>query len=214
MERYANRAEAGRLLAPHVAAAQPAFPVILALPRGGIPVAAAVAEALEAPLDIIVVRKIGAPGNPELAIGAVAEGGVEVVDPQMIAALDIPPADLRDATARAEAELVGRGRRLRGATPPRDLADCTAVIVDDGLATGATAAAAVASARARGAARVIVAAPVGSVDGATRLAGVADAVVVPLLPPDFRAVGFWYDDFAQVDDGTAARLLEEGGART
>ncbi len=210
---YEDRASAGRALARAVLASHPSFPVVLALPRGGVPVAMEVATALDAPLDVLVVRKIGAPGSPEFGIGAVAEGDITVIDATSVADLRLTPAALQESLRHARNELAARAKRLRGSLPPRDLHGCTAVIVDDGLATGGTAIAAVRGARARGADRVIVAAPVGS---ASAIAGVrqeADEVVVPLVPAELRAVGFWYRDFREVEDDEVIEGLAHAGAR-
>lgn len=205
---FANREAAGRELAALLAERTLADPIVLALPRGGVPVGYEVARRLGAPLDVLVVRKVGAPDQPELAIGAVGPEGVTVMDGQTMALVG---ADERafETVARIErAEVDRRARLYRGDAPPLDLRGRTAVLVDDGLATGSTMMAAVAVARRLGAAAVIVAVPVGSPEACRRLAARADRVVCPLMPAAFGAVGYWYHDFRQTDDDEVRRLLE------
>jgi predicted phosphoribosyltransferase len=223
MDAYADRADAGRRLAPDVAralhgaavagaAADGAPPAVLALPRGGVPVAAQVAAALGAPLDVLLVRKLGVPQRPELAFGAIATGGVQVLNPEIVIAADLEDDEI-EAVARAEAaELARREQRYRGGRPLVDVAGRTLVVVDDGLATGATMRAAVLAVRIRGAAAVVAAAPVGSREAVALLEDEADAVVCPLVPARFRAVGSWYDDFAAVGDDAVCALLEPAGS--
>ena len=167
---FRDRADAGRRLAALLGDLAGEGTVVLGVPRGGVPVAAEVARALGAPLDVAVVRKIGAPIQPELAIGAVAEGGVALVDRGAAARVGVSPAELERLVAARRAEVEARVRALRGDAPPPDLRGATVVIVDDGLATGLSDLAAVASARERGAARVVVAAPVGSEQAVAMLA--------------------------------------------
>jgi predicted phosphoribosyltransferase len=188
-------------------------PVVLALPRGGVPVAAEVARALGAPLEVLVARKLGAPHQPELGIGALAEGGVRVVDPAAVRALHLAPADVEAVATREAAELDRRVHRYRGDRPLPDLAGRTAVVVDDGLATGVTASAALRAAVAAGPARLVLAVPVGSPDTATRLAAEHGVEVVCLEQPwDLRSVGRWYRDFAQTTDDEVLALLAAGRA--
>jgi len=207
---FVDRADAGRQLAGTlVAGIELDRPIVLALPRGGVPVAFEVANALGAPLDVWVARKLGAPGRPELAIGAIAEGGGEVIDRRMLRMLGVS-ADRLAAVEAAEAEeLERRVRRYRGDRPRPDVAGRDVIVVDDGLATGATAEAALRSLRATEpeANRLILAVPVCPADTAARLRTVADAVVAVREEPDFYAVGLWYHDFSQVSDDEVARLL-------
>ncbi len=180
--------------------------VVLAIPRGGVVVAVPVAEALDAPLDVVVPRKLRAPSNPELAIGAVAPG-VQVVDDRLVHVLGVDEAYLRDEVARAEAEIARRTARYRNDRPPLALAGRTVVVVDDGVATGATAIAALRWARNAGAERVVFAAPVGPPDAVTRLGAECDEVVLVETPPGFGAVGEWYERFGQVSDDQVRTAL-------
>jgi predicted phosphoribosyltransferase len=206
---FADREAGGRALAPLIARGLAAGerPIVLALPRGGVPVGAQVADALDAPLDVVLVRKLGVPGHEELAFGALATGGVSVLNERVVDMAELEPDAMRAVAAREIAELERRERRYRGDRPPVDVTGATAIVVDDGLATGATMRAAVASLRRRGAARIVAAAPVGSPDACDRLAGEADAVVCLRRPRVFRAVGAWYDDFSEVGDAEVAALL-------
>jgi predicted phosphoribosyltransferase len=185
---------------------------VLAMPRGGVPVALEVAKALQAPLDVIVVRKIGAPFNPELALGAVALGGVTVWNDNLLRALGFDEADLEGTRSRERAELERRERAYRGGRPMPDLADMTVVLVDDGIATGATMRAAVLAARALHPRRVIVAVPTSAVDSLERLESVADRVVVLATPEPYFGVGAWYEEFHQLDDAEVVRCLEAAEA--
>lgn len=181
--------------------------VVLGLPRGGLPVAVEVSAALGAPLDVFCVRKLGVPGYPELALGAVATGGVRVLNDDVLASVPDVDAEAVDAiTDRELAELRRRETAYRGNRPPLDLAHRTAILVDDGLATGATMRAAVRAAR-HHAARVVVAAPVSSWQAASRLETEADEVVVVHVPKRLGAVGAYYDDFRQVSDDEVRALL-------
>lgn len=183
--------------------------VVLGVPRGGVPVAAEVARELGVPLDVVVVRKVGAPAQPELAIGAVAEGGVAFVDRESARLAGVAPGELDALVAQRRAEMEERVRVLRGDAAPRDLDGATAVIVDDGLATGLSDLAAVASARGRGAGRVIVAAPVASAQAVALFRAEADDCVCALVPRRFGSVGRWYDDFGTVSDEEVRALLAE-----
>jgi putative phosphoribosyl transferase len=213
LRRYRNRLEAGEILADHVAerlapgdAAAPP-PVVLGLPRGGVPVAAPVAARLHAPLDVLTVRKIGTPHHEELAIGAVASGGLRVLNDELIAHLGVSAPVVEERTNLARRELEQREARLRGDRPPVPLAGRTVVVVDDGLATGATMRAAVGAVRSAGAKTVVVAVPVGAPDSCAELEALADEVVCPLRPVEFSAVGQWYDDFSATTDSEVVRLL-------
>ena len=209
---FADRRDAGRRLA-RVLRRRPIGPaVVLAIPRGGVPVAAEVADALGMPLDVAIVRKVGAPQNPEYAIGAIAEGGVRIVGDETVRALGLTAESARRALSKAESELRERTRELRGELAPIDLRGRTAIVVDDGLATGHTARAAIEAARRRGAARVILAVPVAAPSSVRALAGVADEVVCLEEPSDLWAVGYWYEDFRAPDPATIGRLLRRFGS--
>jgi predicted phosphoribosyltransferase len=204
-EPYADRREAGDVLARHLAAyAGRDDVVVLGLARGGVPVAARVAAAMAAPLDVLVVRKLGVPWAPEVAFGALA-AGVVVHNPDVESHLS--DREMAAVTEAGQAELRRREHRYRGGRPAPSLAGGVAVIVDDGLATGATARAAVAAARRLGAARVIVAVPVGSRESVERLGTEADEVVCPLVPPSFVAVSRWYRRFGQTTDDEVVELM-------
>jgi putative phosphoribosyl transferase len=208
---FRDRHDAGRRLADALARRAPLHaPVILALPRGGVPVGWEVARALGAPLDVMVVRKLGVPGHEELAMGAIASGGIRVVSDEVVQALAIPARVLADTAVMEEDELLRRERAFRGDRPATRLAGCTVVLVDDGLATGSTMLAAVAAARAASAARVVVAVPVAPRETCRMLSEHADEVLCLSTPARFRAVGDWYDDFSQVDDDEVRRLLGMG----
>lgn len=213
MARFADRAEAGRRLAAALAryASRPDV-VVLGLPRGGVPVAFEVAQALGAPLDVFVVRKLGVPGREELAMGAVASGGVRVVNEDVVETLRIPPTVIEQVAAREERELARRERLYRGGRPTLALAGKTAILVDDGLATGSTMRAAIAAARRLDPAAVVVAVPVGSPDVCADLRSLADEVVCVETPPFLYAVGLWYRDFTQVSDDEVRELLARANA--
>ena len=208
MALFRDRAHAGREL---VAALEPYAGreglIVLGLPRGGVPVAAEVARALGAPLDVLVVRKLGVPGHEELAMGAVASGGGVVLNDDVVAHLGVPAAAVRQEVEREQAEVARREAAYRGDRPPLDLRGATALLVDDGVATGATVLAAVQAARAAGASEVVVAVPVGAPDSLARIAREADDVVCPQRPRALRSVGEWYLDFAQTSDEEVRQAL-------
>lgn len=181
--------------------------MVLALPRGGVPVAAAVARRLRAPLDVLVVRKLGVPNHPELAMGAIGEGGARVLDPTTIRAANVGVDAIADVEATERAELERRVERYRGGTEPLPITGRVVVIVDDGIATGSTALAAVQVARHRGAARIVLAVPVIAAGSARELAQHVDEVVAVLTPADFAAVGQFYGDFSQTTDDEVAEVL-------
>ena len=212
MERFRDRAEAGRLLAEALTGQAVPAPVVLGLPRGGVPVAAPVARALDAPLDVLVVRKLGLPRQPEVAMGAIGETDARVLNPDIVAY--VSARELAQVERRERAELDARVRRFRGGVPPVPLDGATAVIVDDGVATGATMRVACLVARARGAARVVVAAPVGAPDSVAAIEAMpeVDEVVCLSTPAGFMAVGMHYLDFAQTTDAEVQRLLAEARA--
>jgi putative phosphoribosyl transferase len=205
---FRDRDEAGEMLASALAPRlEGERVVVLAIPRGGVVIGAPVAVALGAPLDVVIPRKLGAPDNPELAIGAVAPG-VRVLDDRLVAALAVPQAYIEDEVAAQEIEIERRTRSYRGDRPPPVLAGMTAVVVDDGVATGATAVAALRWARARGAARVVFAAPVGPAATVPRLRSECDDVQLLETPVAFGAVGEWYRRFDQVTDREVQAALE------
>lgn len=204
---FANRSAAGRELAERIVVLAPSAPVVLALPRGGVPVGYEVAHRLGAPLDVLVVRKVGAPGQPELAVGAVGPAGVTVVDKEALELLGAEPGYFEAAAARERLEAERRDRLFRSGRPPVEVHGRTAILVDDGLATGATMLAAVEVVRRLGAEAVIVAVPVGAREACDRLAERADRVVCLTTPDPFGAVGYWYADFTQTDDVEVRRLL-------
>jgi predicted phosphoribosyltransferase len=206
---YTDRAHAGRALAGELTALAGRDDVIvLALPRGGVPVAAEVAAALHAPVDAFVVRKLGVPGHEELAFGAVASGGVRVLNSDVVWSLRLSDGVIEQVTAAAFQALTEREVALRGDRAFPALAGKVVVLVDDGLATGATMRAAVAAARRIDATRIVVAVPVGPPEACADLAAVADDVVCLLQPRSFGAVGLWYDNFAPTTDAEARRILE------
>jgi len=183
-------------------------PVVVALPRGGVPVAAVVAHALDAPLDVIIVRKLGVPGQPELAMGAIGEGGVRILDQDVIASARVTAAQLAAVEAREEQELARRSALLRAGRPAVPVRGRRLIVVDDGLATGSTARAAIGVARAAGAASVVVAVPVAPPTTVGELSRVADAVVSVVTPSPFAAIGQWYRDFSATTDAEVVRILD------
>jgi putative phosphoribosyl transferase len=204
--RFVDRDDAGRRLADVLADVVAASAVVLGIPRGGVVVAVPVARRLGAPLDVVVPKKIGAPFNPELGLGAVAPG-VRVLDSDLIGRLGVSEGYLEREIAREEAEIERRTAAYRGGLPPLDLEGRTAVVVDDGVATGGTAVAAARWARAQRAPTVVFAAPVGPPDTAARLGEACDRVVLLHAPPNFAAVGEWYDRFDQVSDDEVRAAL-------
>jgi predicted phosphoribosyltransferase/predicted alpha/beta-hydrolase family hydrolase len=204
---FLDRRDAGRQLAAKLAPLAPAQPVVVALPRGGVPVAFEVARALEAPLDVLAVRKLGAPANPEFGVGAIAEDGTAVLDPETARRVGMTK-DLLDATVRREvAELRRRVERYRDGRRPLDVRGRTVVVVDDGLATGLTDLAAVRALRKRGAGRIVVAVPVGAHESVARVGEEADRVVCHTIPPELLGVGRFYEDFSPVSDAEVVALL-------
>jgi len=206
--RFRDRTDAGRQLASHLSKYSGRSDVIvLGLPRGGIPVASEVANRLKAPLDVFLVRKLGVPGHPELAMGAIAAGGIEVLSRDLIRDLGIPHALIEQVAVRERLELERRDTLYRGARSPAVVRDRTVILVDDGLATGSTMQAAILALRQQAPARIVVAAPVGARETCERLARIADEVVCASMPEPFSAVGLWYEEFTQTTDDEVKRLL-------
>jgi predicted phosphoribosyltransferase len=210
---FRDRRQAGALLGEALSAfAGRKDVLVLGLPRGGVPVAAEVARALDVPLDVLVVRKLGAPGREELAIGAIAEGGVRVLNRALVANLGLDQRQIDVLAGREERELERRVKLYRGGRGPLPVENRTIIVVDDGVATGATMRAGLQALRARGAARVIAAAPVGAADSVDALREDADEVVVLETPAWFQAVGQWYEDFGPTsDEEVRACLAAQGG---
>ncbi len=211
---FVDRDRAGRQLGERLGGMALVDPVVLALPRGGVPVGDQVAAVLGAPLDVIVVRKLGAPFQRELAMGAIGEGSVRVLDDDVIRACSITEEEIDAAEARERHELERRAHLYRGDAPRIGVSGRTAVVVDDGMATGSTARAACSLARAQGAGQVVMAVPVASSHAVVQLEGMSDAVVVLELPEPFFAVGQWYDDFDQTTDADVVWHLARARART
>jgi putative phosphoribosyl transferase len=212
--RFRDRYEAGDLVAEKlIAYGNRPDVVVLALPRGGVPVAAQVARQLNAPLDVFTVRKLGLPGHPELAMGAIAPGGVRVINNEVINSLHIPDDLIEEVTKVEFQELQRRQQLYRGDQPPPNVEAKTVIAVDDGVATGSTMIAAVSALRQLGAGRIVVATPVIARSTRDNLANVADEVVTLLAPFDFYGVGQWYDDFSQTTDEEVRALLSESTKR-
>lgn len=209
---FDDRVDAGRQLAEHLKSFRNRNAVVLGLPRGGVPVAFEVAKALGAPLDVLVVRKLGVPFQPELAFGAIGEGGVRVINDSVVQGAFLSGEDMAAVEAEQQFELARRAERFRGTHDRISLAGRIAVIVDDGVATGATAKAACQVARTHGACRVVLAVPIGAVDTAQRFAGYADEVICLRTPDDFLAVGQGYRNFAQTSDDEVIALLDRARA--
>lgn len=209
---FADRADAGRQLAARLRYLRGEPVVVLGLPRGGVPVALEVAQALGAPLDVIVVRKLGAPSQPELGMGAVGEDGVQVINREVVRAVRVPADELAAIRIREHALVEARAARYRVGRPREPLAGRTAVVVDDGIATGSTAKAACQVARAHGAARVVLAVPVAPRGWQARIAGAADELVCVHTPADFFAIGDFYADFSQATDDEVIACLQRDGA--
>lgn len=204
--RFRDRGDAGRALAARLGHLRAADPVVVGLPRGGVPVAAEVAGALGARLDIVLVRKIGAPDQEELAVGAIGEDGVTVRNDAVLRGLGLSWDDVAGQVRRERAEVRRRAALLRPGPRP-DLSDRTVILVDDGIATGATVVAALRVLRGLGTARVVLAVPVAPPESLVALAALADEIVCPSTPERFSSVGQWYDDFTQVPDARVRELL-------
>jgi predicted phosphoribosyltransferase len=212
---FRNRSEAGRILAEELRPlGADAGVLVLGLPRGGIPVAFEVARALKAELDVCVVRKLGVPGEEELALGAIASGGVRVLNHELIEYLRIPAALLEQVAAREKQELERREQLYREGRPPALVRGRTAVLVDDGLATGASMLAATRALRVQGPARILVAAPVAARETRNEFRDWVDEVVCVATPRTLGAVGMWYEDFRQVTDEDVRKLLEQAAHNT
>lgn len=211
--RFEDRRQAGRALAKELGAYRGQNALVLGIPRGGVPVAAEVAVALDADLDVLVARKLGAPGEPELAIGAVTADGGEYLDDRTASLVGATPSYIEGVRREQTAEARRREARFRGNRPMERMENRVVILVDDGLATGSTMRAAVRSARKHGPSRLIVAVPVGSRDACAALRAEADELVCPSEPEPFGAVGYFYDDFEPVEDAEVERILREFSAR-
>ena len=206
---FKDRKEAGQVLASrldHYRAREDV--VVLALPRGGVPVGFEVARALHAPLDIFVVRKLGYPGHEEYAMGAIAKGGIRVINPDIVD-LHLPEQTVQSIVAREHAELERRERLYRGQRPPLALENHTVILIDDGLATGSTMRAAAIAVRQEKPQRVVIAVPVAAAEACQTLGAIADEIVCAYTPYPFHAVGIWYANFGQTTDSDVRALLEE-----
>ncbi len=211
--RFRDRTEAGRLLAERLREyAGRDDVIVLALPRGGVPVGYEVAQALGVPLDVFVVRKLGVPGHEELAMGAVATGGLLVLDEGLVRALGIPEDELRRVVEAELRELERRDALYRGAREPPELEGKTVILVDDGLATGSSMRAAALAVRDQNPARIVVAVPVAAEETCDAFRDIVDEVVCGVTPRPFRAVGLWYEDFSQTTDEEVRELLQGAGA--
>jgi putative phosphoribosyl transferase len=213
--RFHDRIDAGRELASVLAPryASQGDLIVLGLPRGGVPVAFEIAIALDAPLDVFVVRKLGLPGHEEFGIGAIASGGVRVVDESVLRAYGVDPETLEDITERERRELERRERLYRDDRPFPSLRDHTVILVDDGLATGSTMRAAVAALRAEAPRAIVIAVPVGAGETCKAMADAVDDLVCLMTPEPFYAVGLWYDNFDQTSDDEVHELLERAATR-
>lgn len=205
---FQDRRDAGRQLAARLTHYRNENPLVLAIPRGGVPIGYEVACALEAPLDVCVVRKLGAPGNPELGIGAIGPGGIRVLDRAAIEYLGVSEVELEQTIATEQAELERRIHRFRGGRPLPEMQDRTVIVVDDGLATGVTARAAIEALRQQHPRRLILAVPVAAPETAEAFRPVVDDLVCLTTPHDLQAIGFWYEDFGQVSDAEVLVWLE------
>ena len=211
---FFNRTEAGQILAENLSNyANREDVVVLALPRGGVPVAAEVAKKLNAPLDVFVVRKLGLPGHPELAMGAIASGGVRVFNGEVVNALRIPDEVIDAVSAEELIELQRREKAYRAGLPSLDVEGKTVIVVDDGVATGSTMLAAVSALRQLNAARIVVAAPVIAASTYREIQREADEVAAVMVPEHFYAVGQWYEDFSQTSDEEVRDLLAQAARR-
>ena len=206
--RFQDRADAGRHLAARLIDYRDEQPIVLALPRGGVPVAYEIARELAAPLDVFLVRKLGAPGQRELGIGAVAPGGLRILNLSLIDMLGISNAEIEQIAAEETAELQRRLRRFRGDRPPPELRGRTVILVDDGLATGVTALAAIRAIRRLEPRTIILAVPVCAPETAEALRPEVDDIVCVQMPDDFLAVGYWYQNFTQITDEEVVDLLK------
>jgi predicted phosphoribosyltransferase len=212
--RFHDRVEAGRLLAEKLGkyANLPGV-LVLGLPRGGVPVAAQVAQELKAPLDVFVVRKLGAPGNAELAMGAIATGGVRVLNAEVVASMRIPDATIDEVEAREQRELKRRELAYRDGLPAPEVEGRTVIVIDDGIATGSTMFAAIAALRLLKVARIVVAVPTVAAATHVEIQKEADEIAAVLVPADFRGVGEWYEDFSQTTDDEVRQCLAEAATR-
>jgi putative phosphoribosyl transferase len=212
---FTDRVEAGRMLAERLKVYSNRKDVtVLGIPRGGVPVAFEIAEALGAQLDVFVARKLGVPGQEELAFGAIASGGVRVLDPEILGALGISNVDIEEVTARERKELERRQRLYRGTRAPLDIGGRTAILVDDGIATGSSIRAAISALRHLHPARLVVAAPVAPLSTCARLQQEVDDLVCVDMPKSFRAIGEFYEDFSQVTDQEVIDLLRRSWRET
>jgi predicted phosphoribosyltransferase len=211
---YRDREDAGRQLAGRLRAyAHRPDVLVLALPRGGVPVAYQVAKALDVPIDVYLVRKLGVPGREELAMGAIATGGVRVLNDEVVRYLDIPPAVIDRVAAEEQEELERRELAYRGGRPAPEVRGRTVILIDDGLATGSTMRAAIAALRRQEPSRIVVAVPLAAPSTCEELAVEVDEMVCAQTPEPFRAVGIWYYDFAPTTDEEVRDLLERAAAR-
>jgi putative phosphoribosyl transferase len=214
MERFRDRRAAGCRLAAEVGhlldGGSDEMPVVLGLPRGGVPVAFEVAAELHAPLDVLIVRKLGVPRQPELGMGAIGEGGIRVLNADVIQAAHVTEVQLNAVEARERAEIERRARLYRGDRAMTPIEGKTVIVVDDGIATGGTVRAALRVVRAHGAARIVIAAPVAPPDSVRALEREADSVVVVISPQPMYAIGEWYDRFTQVSDDEVTAHLRDG----
>ncbi len=212
---YHDRPEAGRVLAETLKSyADRPDVIVLALPRGGVPVAFEVARALNAPLDVFLVRKLGVPGREELAMGAIATGGVRLLNEEVVRALRIPDKEIEAVTAIEREELHRRERAYRGDRPPPEISGRVVILIDDGLATGFSMRAAIAALRRENPERIIVAVPVASASTCEEFADEVDEVVCARTPEPFQAVGLWYENFSQTDDDEVRALLALAAKQT
>jgi predicted phosphoribosyltransferase len=212
---YHDRRDAGRQLATLLSDyAGHSDLLVLALPRGGVPVGYEVAHTLGAPLDVFLVRKLGVPGREELAMGAIASGGVRVVNEDVVRALGIPVEVIDHVATDEERELARREWEYRDDRPPPDVAGKVVILVDDGLATGSTMRAAVLALRERGPTEIVVAVPVGAAETCRVMSQIADRAVCAQMPEQFAAVGLWYEDFSQTTDEEVRELLADQGTRS
>ena len=208
--RFRNRTDAGCQLAVRLAEyAGRSEVIVLALPRGGVPVAFEVASKLSVPLDVFLIRKLGVPGHPELAMGAIAAGGIEVLSDDLIRDFGIPRTLVQQVAARERLELGRRDRAYRGGRQPPLVRDRTVILVDDGLATGSSMQAAIVALRQQAPAAIVIAVPVGARDTCERIGRLADRVVCLETPEPFNAVGLWYEEFRQTSDEEVMRLLAD-----